>query len=386
MAPMTDIDVAVGEALAEPGGGETGRLFIDAGALRDNYFQLSKAAPGTEAAAVVKADAYGLGAREAVPVLMAAGCRTFFVATLAEALVIRELDRDITIYALDGLITNTGDRFVANNIRPVLSSMEEIEEWAATCTRGGAKHPAAIHLDTGMARLGMTGAEVERLLAAPGLLDAFEPTLLMSHLACGDEPAHPLNAIQIERFEGARRRLPAMPASLANSAGTLAHPESHYDLIRPGIALYGGRAVEGRSNPMKPIVRLYARIAQVRDIEADTNVSYGATQVIKAGSRLATVTVGYADGYFRHLGATDDKRGAHLMINDRAAPIVGRVTMDLTIVDVTAHPAGSVRRGGWAEVIGPHISVDDIADKAGTIGYEVLTGLGARHQRTWLNL
>ena len=362
----------------------SGLLTVDLGALRDNYRQLKAKAGAARCAAVIKADAYGTGAPQVVQALTAEGCDTFFVATLGEARAVRATAADVTVYVLDGLFPEAGPAFAEIGARPVLGSVPEIREWGAFCASRNEALPAAIHIDTGMNRLGLPPADVAEAAAESDALGAFELALVMSHLACGDEPDHPKNEAQRQAFDTLRAKLPAAPASLANSAGVMLGPAYHHDLVRPGVALYGGRALVEGPNPMKQVVRLEGRIAQIREVEAGETVGYGATWTFDAPTRVATVPIGYADGYFRILGSRDGHRGAVAYIGDHEVPIVGRISMDLITLDVGAVPEERARRGAMVELLGPHVTVDDVAALAQTIGYEVLTSLGRRYQRTYI--
>jgi alanine racemase len=332
---------------------------------------------------VVKADAYGLGMAEVAPALARAGCKTFFVATLGEAAELRALLLDATIYVLGGLLNDTGPVYRALGLRPVLNSAAEVEEWAAFCSAVRAKLPAAIHIDSGMNRLGLSADEVASLARAKGLLGTFELTLLMSHLACADEPDHAKNETQRKTFDSLRAKLPKAPASLANSAGILLGRAYHYDLVRPGIALYGGKASRTGADRFAPVVELSGRILQVRDVPTGETVGYGATRALKRPSRIATLAVGYADGFFRSLSVADGKQGLQVYLGPHPAPLLGRVSMDLITVDVTDVPEEHARRGAFVELIGKQIPAHHLAAHAGTIDYEVLTNLGARARRRY---
>ncbi len=356
-----------------------GRLTVDLAALADNWRAMAMRA-GTATAAVVKGDAYGLGIAEAVPALATAGCDTFFVALPEEGRRVRAAAPDATIYVLGGLIGGP-DAYVAAGLRPVLNSGAEVAEWRAART-GGALPGAALHVDTGMNRLGLRPDEFGALAGDRNAVDALGLTLVMSHLACADSPAHPLNAAQLAAFREVRALLPGVPASLANSAGIFLGPDYAFDLVRPGVALYGGSAVNGPPNPMRPVVTLEARILQIRDVPAGETVGYGAAEAVSRPSRIAVVGVGYADGYLRRAGATDARRGASGSLRGRTVPLVGRVSMDLMAFDVTEVPGAA--RGDWIELLGPHIAIDDVAVAAETIGYELLTGLGRRYARTYV--
>jgi alanine racemase len=335
-----------------------------------------------ECAAVVKADAYGLGTAAVAPALARAGCRTFFVATLGEAKELRALLPEATIYVFGGLLKDTSGTYHAYALRPVLNSGDEITEWAAFCRAGGAKLPAAIHVDSGMNRLGLSAAEVQSL--ARDLLGAFDLALVMSHLACADEPDHAKNEAQRAAFDSVRAKLPKAPASLANSAGTLLGSRYHYDLVRPGIALYGGRARRSGPHRFAPVVELMGRILQVRDAAPGETVGYGATRALTRPSRIAVLAVGYADGFFRSLSVADGECGVQVYLGQHAAPLLGRVSMDLVTVDVTDVPADLATRGAWVELIGARLPAHELAAHAGTIDYEVLTNLGARSARRYV--
>ena len=357
------------------------RLTIDLGALAANYSDLARRAAGAECAAVVKANAYGTGLEQAAGALSEAGCKTFFVATLDEALRLRSALADPVIYVLDGLLPGQERELAAHDLRPVLGSLAEIEDWAAFCKEREQQLSAAIHIDTGMNRLGLNADEVPVLAKRPQLLKAMTPALVMSHLACADDPQDHKNEDQREAFETLRARLPAAPASLANSAGIFLGPAYHHDLVRPGIALYGGEAVNGVPNPMRSVVTIEAQIAQIRNVSAGQSIGYGAAYRCKAASRIATLPIGYADGIFRCLG----EAATHVCVGGHPAPFVGRVSIDLITIDVTAVPDHVAHRGAWVELVGRHNSVDDLARHAGTIGYEILTSLGNRYARVYVS-
>jgi alanine racemase len=341
------------------------------------------AAPA-ECAAVVKADAYGLGMAAVAPALAHAGCKTFFVATLVEAEELRDLLAEACIYVLDGLLEGTAPFYRKLGLRPVLNSADEIAEWAAFNKASRARLPAAIHIDSGMNRLGLSAAEVEALAGVTRSWDAFELALVMSHLACADEPEHSKNEMQRKTFDLLRAKLPKARASLANSAGMLLGAKYHYDLVRPGIALYGGKARRTGTNPVAPVVHLGGRVLQVRDVPAGESLGYGATRTLTRPSRIAVLAVGYADGFFRALSVADAHEGLQVYFGSHAAPVLGRVSMDLITVDVTDVPRKLARRGAWVELIGPHIAAHEFAAYAGTIDYEVLTNLGTRAARRYL--
>ncbi|GBF25212.1 alanine racemase, biosynthetic [bacterium MnTg02] len=358
-------------------------LTIDLAALRSNYAALANRAAPAECGAVVKADAYGLGLEPVATTLHKAGCQTFFVATLAEARELRATVPGATVYVLDGLLPETESLFAAEGLRPVLNSLPEIADWSAYCAGQGKTLKAALHIDSGMNRLGLSGDDIGILARDPALLSSFDISLVMSHLACADAPDHPKNRQQLKLFETLRKLLPKATASLANSAGIFHGPDYLFDLVRPGIALYGGEAVLDRPNPMNPVIRLEGRIAQIREAQAGETVGYGAGHHLSRDTRIATVPVGYADGFIRLLGASDEHPGLTAYIGDHPAPLLGRVSMDLITIDVTDIPSEHTLRGTFVELIGPHVTIDDIATRAQTIGYEVPTSLGRRYHRVY---
>jgi alanine racemase len=363
---------------------ETAVLTIDLGALAANYQLLRKLAAPAECAAVVKADAYGLGMAQAAPVLWQAGCKTFFVATLNEAEDLRAVLPDAAIYVFGGLMPDTAEVFHAARLTPVLNSADEIREWAAYCAGVGETLSCAIHIDSGMNRLGLSEAEVDAVARAADLWASLSLTLVMSHLACADDPSHGKNAAQRRHFEALRSRLPQTRTSLANSAGVLLGPDYAYDLVRPGIALYGGHPRRSGDNPFRGVVHLKGRILQIRDVPEGETVGYGATRTLQRPSRVAVVSVGYADGIFRALSTKDGEDGLVVYLGPHAAPILGRVSMDLITVDVTGLPETHAKRGAWVELIGPNVSAHTVAMHAGTIDYEVLTNLGRRAVRRYI--
>lgn len=360
-----------------------GVLLIDLAALVRNYAKLRDLAAPAECAAVVKGDGYGVGIARIGAGLSAAGCRTFFVATLAEAVALRGAVPEAAIYVLDGLFPGCGPDFAAHQLQPVLGSIDEIVEWSAFCRQ--ARLPAAIHVDTGMNRLGLKAADRRVLNSRPNMLEGFPVSLLMSHLACADTPDHPKNAAQRQDFAAFVKLVPQTRLSLANSAGIFLGPAFRFDLVRPGIALYGGNPFSGLPNPMEPVISLYGRIAQVGDAEAGETMGYGGALQLKRRTRYVTVTTGYADGYVRLLGSSDARSGAPAYIGDLPLPILGRVSMDLIMFDVTDIPPELTLRGGWVELIGPRFTVDNAAALAGTIGYEILTSLGSRYHRIYIS-
>ena len=357
-------------------------LTIDLGALAANWQTLRSLAPTAEVAGVVKANAYGLGLERVVETLTRAGARTFFVAHVDEG--VRTLGRApaAAVYVLNGLAAGAAPDFAEHTLRPVLGSFEEIEEWSALARASGRRLPCAIHVDTGMNRLGLTVADAERLAACTEIRDALDVRLVISHLACADEPGHRLTPLQLERFRRVRPLFSGIPASLANSAGLLAGEAFHFDLVRPGIALYGGSVIAGATKPTRPVMILQARVIQVRDVPAGEPVGYGAARTLRRPSRIAILSVGYADGYHRIASSSDHATGGAVAVGGRLAPIVGRISMDLAAIDVTDIPG--VARGSLVTLIGPDMPLDTAASGMRTIDYEVLTSLGQRYQRNYV--
>ena len=372
---------------AVPDGEAGGVLTIDLAALAANWRALRGRAAGAECAAVVKADAYGIGIEQAVPALADAGCRTFFVAQLSEAARARAAASGAVVYVLNGLLPGAGPAYGQNDLRPVLGSHEEVAEWAGFCRAAGRPLAAAIHVDTGMNRLGMALPDALALAAEPLMRD-FTPALVMSHFVSSEEPANPLNARQIEAFAAVRAACPGLPASLCNSSGIFLPEAPHYALMRPGYALYGGNPTPGRDNPMRPVVRLEARIVQLRTVGPGDTVGYNAQWAAPGPRRIATLSAGYADGYPRAASATDAKREggappAEAIVAGRRCPFAGRVSMDLITVDVTGVPEGEVARGDLVTLIGEGLTLDEVGARAATIGYEILTSLGPRYARRY---
>lgn len=360
-------------------------LTIDLSALAANWRTLQGRAGTAECAGVVKANAYGIGIEEAAVALWAAGCRTFFVAHPSEAVRARAVLPRATIYVLNGMLPGLAPRLVEHGLRPVIGSFEELEDWTAVSAEAGRPLPAALHIDTGMNRLGFAPGAVAALAADPRL-GRIQPTLLMSHLTSADEPQKPATAAQIALFAKARAALPDLPASLANSFGHFLDPVPAYDLTRPGYALYGGNPTPGRSNPMRPVVRLEARIVQTREVDAGTLVGYGGTWTAPSRRRLATLSVGYADGYLRHASAADgeDRNAGAALVAGRLCPFAGRVSMDLIVIDVSGVPEEEARRGSPVTLVGDQLDIDEVGRRAGTIGYEILTSLGQRYARRYV--
>ena len=354
-----------------------GILEIDLGAIVANWRLLAAIVAPAQCAAVVKADGYGLGAAPVAKALSAAGCRRFFVATLDEGIALRgALGDEPEIAVLNGPAPGTAVEFPAHNLTPVLNEPGQIEAWRNFAEPRGSL-PAVLHIDTGMSRLGLSAREFAAF-ADLSRWKSIRWRLLMSHLACADTPEHDLNETQRHRFEAARQRLPRVPASLAASSAIFLGPRYHCDLVRPGAALYGVNPQPGAPNPLRPVVRLQGKILQIREIDRGESVGYGAAHLMEAPGRVATVAVGYADGWLRSLS----HRGCGHVGGTRV-PLLGRVSMDLLTFDVSAIDSTLARPGAMIELLGESYGVDEAAADAGTIGYEILTALGSRYHRIY---
>jgi alanine racemase len=386
-------------ATAGPAALETGGLLtIDLAAIVKNWKAMAMRVVPTACAAVVKADAYGCGIDQVVAALAKAGCSTFFVADLNEARKARAAAADAAVYVLGGIAPGSIASFAEVNARPVIGSLAEFVEWDAYRTATHWNGRAALHFDTGMNRLGFK-LEEAGLFTARLKTPNHGISLVMSHLACADTPGHPLNARQIEAFRDLRLMFRGTPTSLANSSGIFLGPAAHCDMVRPGAALFGANPTPATPNLMEPVVTLKARIIQVRDVPRGETVGYGATWTAARASRIAIVSVGYGDGYPRAASETRGalspaaklpakpaalRPGAAALFAGWRCPMAGRISMDLMAFDVTALPEDKVKRGHDAILIGNGITVDDVAWWSGTIGYEILTGLGRRYRREWL--
>ncbi len=354
-------------------------LTIDLGRLVSNYKELARRSLPAKTSAVVKADAYGTGIARIAPALANAGVDVFFVAQAHEGEQLRKLLSSsfpsAEIFIFGGVRQQTAELIRKHNLIPVLNSLDQVDLWAAM-GRTETALPAALHVDTGMNRLGLDISEVKELHTNPARLDGLDLKLIMSHLACADTPAHPLNHKQLVRFKNVCNLLPDVPRSLANSAGILLGAEYHFDMTRPGIGLYGGNPCPSLSNPVASIVKLEAPILQLRHVELGESIGYGAAATAERPTRIAVISVGYADGMPRALGAA-----GHFYFSGKRVKIVGRISMDLIAVDVTDIPTNEINVEGKIEIIGDHAKLESLAEEAGTISYELLTGLGRRYAR-----
>ncbi len=354
-------------------------LRIDLDAIRDNYRILRNRAGQATCAAVLKADAYGLGAAQVAPVLAQEGCTHFFVAHLDEGIPLRPcLPAQAEIFVLHGPMPGSEPEFVRHGLIPVLNSLPQLTAWRRLAIQLDRLLPAIVQIDSGMSRLGLSSSEVTEWLADSDLLRGVSLRYLMSHLACAEHQDHPMNRMQLQAFHTVRERLPDCRASLSNSSGIFLGPDFHFDLVRPGAALYGIAPVAGAANPMRPVVRLQAKIIQTRTIGAGTGVGYGFSYRASSPRRIATVSVGYADGWLRSFS----NRGV-AMIGEVTLPVVGTVSMDTITLDATEVHPDRLHPGALVDLISASHTVDAVAAHAGTIGYEILTSLGHRYQREY---
>jgi alanine racemase len=364
------------------------RLTVDLSALAANWQDMARRSGSARTAAVVKADAYGLGLEDCGTTLYEAGARDFFVAVVQEGVTLRAYAPEARIFVLSGIWPGQERLFFENDLVPVIASEEQLAFWMSVIAEHG-DYPCALQVDTGFNRLGLPLQDALALVEDVSRPASFSPVLVLSHLHSGDTPSAASNKAQLESFRQVSAAFEGIDSSLSASAGIFLGPDYHFDLTRPGIALYGGEAVNGMK-PLRPVATAEARILQIREAKAGSTVSYGATYQLSRPSRLAIASVGYADGYLRSLSGsgvplrTGGTPGGFGFVAGHRVPVIGRITMDLTIFDVTDVPDGAVRAGGYIELFGPNVALDDVARAAGTIGYEMLTSLGLRHERRYL--
>ena len=347
-------------------------LTIDLGAIASNYALLKSQFSGASMGAVIKADAYGLGAQDVAPALYQKGCRDFWVATLDEGLRLRSIlpNSDAHIYILNGVPAHAEGYCTEANLIPVVNSLSDLARFK------NQKIPIVIHLDTGLNRLGLEDQETQKLIHSAELLKGLDIRYWMSHLACSDDIDHLMNEKQRQIFTGYLSKLPPAPASLAASDGLFLGRQFHFDHGRPGCALYGVNPSPWQKNPMQPVAHVYAPILQIRTAHKGETVGYAASHSVRRDQKIAVLALGYADGYFRSLSNC-----GIVYIGEQSAPVVGRISMDLITVDISDLTDQDIAVGTYAQIIGNHIDVDQVAKAAGTIGYEVLTNLGHRFAR-----
>lgn len=351
------------------------KLTVNLKAVRENYHILkSKCNPTCNVSAVVKADAYGLGAEEVATALTQEGCNSFFVAHLDEAIQLRRVLPHITIYVFHGVLPGQEEAFAEYKIIPVLNSLYQVNLWQQHALKKQKKIPCILHFDTGMNRLGLRIGEIERIADKN-----FDIKYIMSHLACADDKSNPVNFDQLQELKQISLNFEGIKLSIANSGGVFLGEDYHLGMVRPGMAIYGVNPIGNFPNPMNNVVTLTSEILQIHNIEKDGAVGYGGDYKVNKGKRIATISIGYADGYLRSLS----NKGI-CAIDGIIVPIVGRVSMDLVTLDVTEIPEKKLQEASEVELIGKNIPVDVVAEKAGTIGYEVLTSLGSRYRREYI--
>jgi len=353
-------------------------LLIDLDAIAANYRSLMERTGPAEVAAVVKADAYGLGMAEIAPVLAGAGCSTFFVATPDEGLALRAVLSNAEIHVFNGPLPGVLEDMTHQRITPVLNSLYQINLWVEHVQTADTPPPVDLQLDTGMSRLGFPTEELATLTANPDFMAALDVDVVLSHLACADDPSDDMNARQLETFAAMTCDLRGKRRSLAASSGLYLGDEYHFDLVRPGIALYGGNPQPEMPNPMTQALKIKGKILQVRSVDTPQSVGYGAMHQVSGPAQIATVALGYADGYLRSFSDS-----GKAWIGEHEVQVAGRVSMDLTTIDVTGVPSHLVYPGALVDFIGPGQTVDQMASDAGTIDYEILTRLGSRFDRQY---
>ena len=359
--------------------GACGSLTIDLAALCRNYDKLATIVAPARTAAVVKADAYGLGAAQVSKALYGRGCRHFFVAHFIEALRLRpQLSGDATIFVLNGLLPGNEAACADGGIVPVINSLDQLQQWSVLARSLQRRLPAVLQFDTGMSRLGIPPEDRGAIAAHLQACNAIDILFIMSHLASADEVGNSQNADQLAEMRRVAAEFPGYDVSFANSGGIFLGGDFHGVMARPGIALYGGAATSGVANPMEAVVRLKVAVVQTRTVPEGARVGYGGAHVTKGRTRLATIAAGYADGLPRSLS----DRGA-VYYNGVRLPILGRVSMDSTTIDISALSEGALSFGSMVEVLGDHQTVDDLARDAGLISYEILTSLGHRFHRQY---
>ena len=359
-------------------------LSIDLGAVIHNWQALrSLLSEATECGAVVKSDAYGLGAKEVASALFRAGCNTFFVAYVYEGVELRKkLGPAPSIFVLHGPFSDTEKEFGEYGLIPILNTMEQLKSWTEYTDSVGHRYPCGLHFDTGMSRLGFSISEREKLLSSEqDKLKSLDVALVMSHLANGDDEKNLMNKLQLSTFTQIKDRIVKVLGytpkfSLSATSGMLLSKDYHFDITRPGGALYGffPDADMEKKIDLHRVVTLKAKILQIQEVKAEQPVGYGSTYRFSKSGRIATAALGYADGFHRTLSNC-----GYGYFGEYKVPIVGRISMDLTTFDISEVPEAALAGVNEIEIIGEHISLDDIAKVKGTIAYEVLTDIGSRY-------
>ena len=362
-------------------GGAAARLVVDLAALAGNYRTIASST-AAEVAGVVKANGYGLGALAVARALHAAGCRTFFTAFTHEAVELRRILGDAEIFVLMPLVGDEAHILLEHRLIPCLFDSDGIDRWTGSAAARGGPARAALHVETGIHRLGLGGEELDTLLGDDARRSRLDVTLLMSHLARADEPSAPSNRRQLHRFRAIREMFPDARASFANSAATFLGADYHFDLVRPGIALYGHDPHYLHTTPrVQPVATLQARIGQIATVEPGESVGYGGAATCDVARRVGVVLAGYADGIPRSLYQC--ARRFEVVVGGYRVPLFGTVSMDMITVDLSGVPEDAVEVGAWVEIFGRNAPIERVAEQTGTIPYEVLTGIGSRVQRVY---
>jgi len=358
---------------------KSGVLEINLSHIADNYRLFrNKVGKQCKVAGVVKANAYGLGLEAIVKKLDSLNCPQYFVATLDEAIQLRTFNTDTPVVVLGGLFHDAEKEYLIHNITPVLNSLDDIARWKDLAAQKSQPLNAFLHFDTGMNRLGLSYDETQYIINDKTALEGIQIKTVMSHFACADEKDHPLTAQQTADFASRIKAFPQSLYSLANSPGLFRSATYHYNLVRPGIALSGGNPTPETTNPMKQTVALKAQILQIRTCKKGETIGYSASHKFDKDTMTATIGLGYADGFLR----TADKQKT-FYYNGAPCPVIGRVSMDLITIDLSAL-AEKPKQGDMIEILGPHQTIDDLANDLGTIPYEFLTSLGARYHREYI--
>lgn len=350
------------------------RFDIDRDAIAQNYLYLKKNSGSARCGAAVKANAYGCGIQQVIPVLLQNGCTDFFVADAVEGELVRQLSPTSNIYVLSGFLAQSMEKILNNKLIPIIGSTHQLQQWQQLSTQS----EYAIQFDTGMSRLGISHSNASSVLNNLST----KPALIMSHFANADEPGNIKNEEQLQAFASIADAYSDIDASIANSAAVISNPNSRFQVTRPGIGIYGGNPLTDRENPMEPVFKLETQIIDIRDINQGETISYGGTFAAKKDMRIATVGIGYADGMPRSASGNGvglreiQLKGMNCFINGYHLPNLGRITMDLSMFDCSHLAKDDVKIGDWVEIIGKNITIDELAEASGTIGYEILTGFG----------
>lgn len=367
-----------------------GVLTIDLSAISKNYKLLQEKHHNGQVAAVVKANAYGLGAEKvALQLVLEADCKQFFVADFEEAISLRqffdtldpELSGDIRIYVLHGLFDAEAQDFREYRLTPVLNQLCELDYWFNEAKKIDVKCDYIVHFDTGMSSLGIQWPEFTK----SNIELPYQPIMVMSHLSCADEIFHPQNRKQLVAFRELVEHFPTSLKSLSNSSGVFLGEPFHFDVSRPGRALYGLKPHFGKKNPLEHVVGLQGRVVQTKTLQKGTAVGYGSTYIADEEKQIAIASFGYADGVFRILSNNPLVQSWSPYYKDIPLKILGRVSMDLIKIDISKVPVGEITPGSFIDFVGPHNTADEMATSMHSIGYEVLTSFGPRSKKIYMN-